>query len=58
MNIQDELRYSYPINRRSFVGMIAASAAIPLLQRAAAAEPAPKARNVVLAHGLFADGSC
>ena len=48
------------MDRRTFLGMLAAAgAASPLLRRAAqAAEPAPKARNVVLAHGLFADGSC
>ena len=38
--------------------MVAAGAASPVLQRAAAAQPAPKARNIVLVHGLFADGSC
>jgi alpha-beta hydrolase superfamily lysophospholipase len=32
--------------------MAAAGAASPLLTRAAAAQPAPKARNVVLVHGL------
>jgi pimeloyl-ACP methyl ester carboxylesterase len=37
---------------------MAAGAASPLLQRAAAAQTAPKARNIVLVHGLFADGSC
>ena len=58
MNKQDELRHRYLINRRAFVGMAAAGAASPLLARAAAAQPAPKARNVVLVHGLFADGSC
>ena len=58
MNNRDELRHSYPINRRNFVGMVAAGAVIPLLQGSAAAQPAPKARNVVLVHGLFADGSC
>jgi pimeloyl-ACP methyl ester carboxylesterase len=38
--------------------MAVAGAAAPLLQRAVAAQPMPKARNVVLVHGLFADGSC
>lgn len=57
MNNQDELRHRYPMNRRTFVGMAVASAASPLLARAAAAQTA-KARNVVLVHGLFADGSC
>jgi len=45
-------------DRRTFVGLAAVGAASPLLQRVAAAQPAPKARNVVLVHGLFADGSC
>ena len=58
MNSQDNLRPRYPIDRRTFVGMVAAGAASTLIQgSAAAAEPAPKARNVVLVHGLFADGS-
>jgi pimeloyl-ACP methyl ester carboxylesterase len=38
--------------------MVAAGAASPLLARAVAAQPSLKARNVVLVHGLFADGSC
>ena len=47
------------MERRTFVSMLAvAGAAGPLLQRAAEAQPAPKVRNVVLVHGLFADGSC
>jgi len=40
------------------VSMVAAGAASPLLQGTAAAQPVPKAQNVVLVHGLFADGSC
>ena len=51
-------KIGYPINRRAFVSMAAAGAASPVLQRAAAAQAAPKARNIVLVHGLFADGSC
>ena len=58
MNTSDDLRKVYSINRRAFVGMVAAGAASTLLQGAAVAAPAPKARNVVLVHGLFADGSC
>jgi pimeloyl-ACP methyl ester carboxylesterase len=58
MNNQDELRHRDLMNRRAFVGMAAAGAVSPLLARAAAAQRAPKARNVVLVHGLFADGSC
>src|SRR3954454_4016651 len=47
------------MHRRTFVRMIAAGAASTLIPRAnAVAEPAPIARNVVLVHGLFADGSC
>jgi pimeloyl-ACP methyl ester carboxylesterase len=46
------------MDRRTFVSMVAAGAASTLLQgAAAAAQPAPMARNVVLVHGLFADGS-
>src|ERR1700678_698334 len=45
------------MDRRTFVSMVAASAANPLLQGAAVAQAPPKARNVVLVHGLFADGS-
>jgi pimeloyl-ACP methyl ester carboxylesterase len=59
MNGQDDLHQSHPINRRAFVSMVAAGAASNLFQPAAAvAQSAPKARNVVLVHGLFADGSC
>ena len=58
MNSQDDLRPRYPINRRTLVGIVAAGAVSTLFQgNAAAALPAPKARNVVLVHGLFADGS-
>src|SRR5467141_3128992 len=58
MSNQDDLRPRYPMNRRAFVSMVAAGAASTLIQgTAAVAQPAPKARNVVLVHGLFADGS-
>jgi hypothetical protein len=44
------------MDRRSFVSMVAAGAASTLFQgEAAVAQPAPKAPNVVLVHGLFAD---
>jgi pimeloyl-ACP methyl ester carboxylesterase len=50
------------MDRRTFVKMMAAGAAASVLQRAAFAQVAqaqlPQARNVVLVHGLFADGSC
>ena len=46
------------MNRRTFVSMMAAGAAGSLIQGTkVAAQPAPAARNVVLVHGLFADGS-
>jgi pimeloyl-ACP methyl ester carboxylesterase len=58
MSSQD-LRPGYPMDRRAFVSMAAAGAASTLIQGTAAlAQTAPKARNVVLVHGLFADGSC
>ena len=58
MSSHDDLRPRYPMNRRAFVSMVAAGAASTLFQgNAAAAQPAPEARNVVLVHGLFADGS-
>jgi len=46
------------MDRRTFVSMMIAGAASPLLPRDAHAQPMPKVRNVVLVHGLFADGSC
>jgi pimeloyl-ACP methyl ester carboxylesterase len=46
------------MDRRTFVGMAVAGVASSVLQRAAAAQPVPNVRNVVLVHGLFADGSC
>jgi pimeloyl-ACP methyl ester carboxylesterase len=45
------------MDRRTFVGLTAATAAGSLLSRSAFAQTAPKAKNVVLVHGLFADGS-
>jgi pimeloyl-ACP methyl ester carboxylesterase len=45
------------MDRRTFVGLSAATAVDLLLTRTALAQPKPKARNVVLVHGLFADGS-
>ena len=47
------------MDRRTFVGLLAAAgAAAPIFQRAAGAQTTPRARNAVLVHGLFADGSC
>ena len=58
MNSQDDLQPRHPMDRRTFVSVVVAGAARTLFQGdAAAAQPAPKARNVVLVHGLFADGS-
>src|SRR5215472_8290615 len=45
------------MDRRAFVGLTAAAAASSLLSRTAFAQTPPKAKNVVLVHGLFADGS-
>src|ERR1700692_3659242 len=48
------------MNRRTLSAFLAAGAAASLAStRGLAARPAPtKASNVVLVHGLFADGSC
>lgn len=47
------------MDRRTFMGILAAAGtASPIIHRAAVAQPASKVRNVVLVHGLFADGSC
>jgi pimeloyl-ACP methyl ester carboxylesterase len=48
------------MNRRSFsTALLTGAAASMIAARGMAASPAPvKARNVVLVHGLFADGSC
>ena len=45
------------MDRRTFVGSTFAAAASSLVTSPALAQPAPKAKNVVLVHGLFADGS-
>ena len=45
------------MDRREFVGIAAATAASSLLSRTALAQTTRKAKNVVLVHGLFADGS-
>src|SRR5215468_7460370 len=45
------------MDRRTFVGLTTALGASSLLSRTAFAQAAPKAKNVVLVHGLFADGS-
>jgi pimeloyl-ACP methyl ester carboxylesterase len=45
------------MNRRTLIGAVAASGALPLFNRVASAQISPKTRNVVFVHGLFADGS-
>jgi pimeloyl-ACP methyl ester carboxylesterase len=45
------------VQRRTFLTMAAGAAGL-LLQRSAFAQGPARARNVVLVHGLFADGSC
>jgi len=58
MNSPDDLWELHSMSRRTFVGMAAVGAAGTFFQGSAAnAAPVPKARNVVLVHGLFADGS-
>ncbi len=47
-----------PMTRRSFTTTLATVAALSLLPKGALAANVPKAKNVVLVHGLFADGSC
>jgi pimeloyl-ACP methyl ester carboxylesterase len=47
------------LDRRTFSTSLAAGAAMALAStKSSAAVPRPRARNVVLVHGLFADGSC
>jgi pimeloyl-ACP methyl ester carboxylesterase len=47
------------MDRRTLVGGLAAAGSVsPLPGRSAVPQPAPRARNIVLVHGLFADGSC
>ena len=46
------------MNRRTFVTNTVAAAASSLLVGTAQAQSPPKAKNAVLMHGLFADGSC
>jgi pimeloyl-ACP methyl ester carboxylesterase len=46
------------MDRRKFVTMLLAGFASAVLVISGHAEPVAKAQNVVLVHGLFADGSC
>src|SRR5579862_5091544 len=57
MTRRDDFPQGYLMNRRAFVSTVVAGAASTLVQDAAAEPVAPKARNIVLVHGLFADGS-
>ncbi|MEK1855149.1 MAG: alpha/beta hydrolase [Phyllobacterium sp.] len=47
-----------PMTRRMFTGALASGAALSLLPKGVLAKDIVKATNVVLVHGLFADGSC
>src|SRR5215470_2821668 len=46
------------MNRRSFLRVIAAGVSAALMPGIVRAANGPSARNIVLVHGLFADGSC
>lgn len=46
------------MSRRTFTSVVAAGAIAAVMPRLARAESVPKAGNIVLVHGLFADGSC
>ena len=46
------------MSRRRFTSVVAAGAAAAMMPRLARAGDVPGARNIVLVHGLFADGSC
>jgi pimeloyl-ACP methyl ester carboxylesterase len=46
------------IGRRNFSALLAATALSPAIPGFARAQSRPVAKNVVLVHGLFADGSC
>jgi pimeloyl-ACP methyl ester carboxylesterase len=52
-----EQRRRGSMDRRTFMSATVAAAASSLLAEPALAQPVPKAKNVVLVHGLFADGS-
>ena len=45
------------MDRRTFMSVMTATVAYSVLSRTASAQATPKAKNVVLLHGLFADGS-
>lgn len=47
-----------PITRRSLISALAAGATLAMMPKGVFAKEIVKAKNVVLVHGLFADGSC
>jgi pimeloyl-ACP methyl ester carboxylesterase len=46
------------VNRRTLIWGVAATAALPFLNRVAGAQTSLRTKNAVFVHGLFADGSC
>jgi pimeloyl-ACP methyl ester carboxylesterase len=46
------------MNRRTFASTLAAGAVVATMPGLARAQSVPKAQNIVMVHGLFADGSC
>src|SRR5215510_10134417 len=46
------------MTRRTFASALVAGATVMLMPCLVRAENGPAARNIVLVHGLFADGSC
>ena len=46
------------INRRVFASALAAGAAVATMPHSVRAGVVPSVQNVVMVHGLFADGSC
>ena len=46
------------MTRRTFASALVAGATVMLMPCLVRAENGPTARNIVLVHGLFADGSC
>src|SRR5262245_58389279 len=46
------------MTRRTFASALVAGATVMLMPCLVSAENSPAARNIVLVHGLFADGSC
>jgi hypothetical protein len=46
------------ISRRTFASAVAAGTLAALMPGVARAGEGPRAQNIVLVHGLFADGSC